>query len=203
MSHKCNDYIIKDNEFVRDFEKMYKKIKDPWNQESAEHNHIERLASLTSLISEKPGKILDVGCATGYFSKIVQKIFTKCEYIGTDISPTAIMKASKNFSAKFIVDDIKQNNLQFCKKFDIVFCSKTIYYLAPEIDVVLNNIISYLKDGGVFSCLYNYSKDSFSSKWLNPNLLARKLEELNMKEIKFIKEESENDDNYYLIYEKK
>ena len=69
---------------------------------------------------------MDVGCANWYFSKIVQKIFTKCEYIGTDISPTAIMKASKNFSAKFIFDDIKKNNLQFCKKFDIVFCSKTI-----------------------------------------------------------------------------
>ena len=31
-SHNCNDFIIKDNEFIRDFEGMYANHSDPWNQ---------------------------------------------------------------------------------------------------------------------------------------------------------------------------
>ena len=34
MSHNCNDYIIKNDNFERDFEGMYQNIEDPWNQNS-------------------------------------------------------------------------------------------------------------------------------------------------------------------------
>jgi len=75
--------------------------------------------------------------------------------------------------------------------------------LAPEIDIVIENIISYLKKGGIFSCLYNYSESSFSSKWLNPEILSSKLTQNNLEKKKFITIESENDNNYYLIFKKK
>ena len=43
MGHKCNEYIIKNNKFIRDFESMYKNISDPWNQENSNHGDLENL----------------------------------------------------------------------------------------------------------------------------------------------------------------
>lgn len=203
MGHKCNEYIIKNNKFIRDFESMYKNISDPWNQENSNHGDLENLILLTKEYITNPKNILDIGCATGYFSIIVNKIFSGSDYIGTDISSSAINKASEKFTSKFLTDDIRINNQSFINQFDLIMCSKTIYYVAPEIDIVIENIISYLKKGGIFSCLYNYSESSFSSKWLNPEILSSKLTQNNLEKKKFITIESENDNNYYLIFKKK
>ena len=32
LSHECNDYIIRNGEFVRKFDEMYQSIDDPWDQ---------------------------------------------------------------------------------------------------------------------------------------------------------------------------
>jgi len=127
MGHKCNEYIIKNNKFIRDFESMYKNISDPWNQENSNHGDLENLILLTKEYITNPKNILDIGCATGYFSIIVNKIFSGSDYIGTDISSSAINKASEKFTSKFLTDDIRINNQSFINQFDLIMCSKTIY----------------------------------------------------------------------------
>ncbi len=59
MSHACNDFIIKDNKFVRQFEKMYKSIDDPWDQEKLAHTEIEKIInSIKSIHNLKPLKYI-------------------------------------------------------------------------------------------------------------------------------------------------
>ena len=40
MSHNCNDFIIKEGQFVRDFEGMYQEIEDPWEQNELAEFHL-------------------------------------------------------------------------------------------------------------------------------------------------------------------
>tara|TARA_Y100000590_G_scaffold101370_1_gene115109 strand:- start:1692 stop:2303 length:612 start_codon:yes stop_codon:yes gene_type:complete len=202
MNHKCNDYIIKNNKFIRNFDEMYKDISDPWDQEKSNHNDIKDILIKTKEYIIKPEKVLDIGCATGYVSKIINEFFNQTQYIGTDISNHAIKKAKEKFDSNFLVDDIKIQNPKFINDFDLILCLKTIYYVAPEIDLVIKNIISYLKKDGIFSCLYNFSNNSFSAKWLTPELLSEKLLKNKMIKEVYIKKESKIDDNYYLIFKK-
>ena len=60
-------------------------------------------------------------------------------------------------------------------KFDFIFILKTIYYVGDEIDVVINNIFSYLKKSGILIISYNLKKNSYSNKFLTDIKLRLKL----------------------------
>jgi SAM-dependent methyltransferase len=191
MSHKCNQYIVKNDEFVRNFEEMYLVYEDPWEQQqnavdcittSLTFSVLERLIEL-----KKIKQILDIGCANGYYAKNLTKIFFDANYIGTDISKTVIDRArAKERDLSFIVNDIRVRNDEFVNQFELIFSAKVLYYVAPEIDDTLKNIDCYLKNGGYFSFIYNHRSDSFSNKWLNYELLREKVLSLGYKEIHFM-----------------
>jgi 2-polyprenyl-3-methyl-5-hydroxy-6-metoxy-1,4-benzoquinol methylase len=182
MNHPCNKYIINGDEFIRDFEKMYEEISDPWDQEKGKSLEIIKILNMIK-VYKNPKTILDIGCATGYTAKEVLKLYTKSKYTGIDISETAIKKAKQtiiNTNVKYKVDNIIIYNKSFFNKYDLILCNKTIYYCAPEIDVVINNIMSYLKINGIFALIYNETKDAFSNKWLTPEILLKKLKKLTL-----------------------
>lgn len=178
MSHECNKFIIKNNTFIRNFEGMYREIDDPWGQEENHKNDqstmaaFHFLANIFSNLNSNTLKILDIGCANGYHAQNFIDLFgNKTSLVGTDISKTVIKKAkllNKNLTGvQFVTDDCRVSNPLFKKKFDLVFSSKTLYYVAPEIDKVVLNIKSYLKNtGGIFLFVYNQTSDAFSNKWL-------------------------------------
>ncbi len=84
------------------------------------------------------------------------------------------MFVDKNM-ANFLCDDIIEHNKKFASNFDLIFSARTLYYCAPEIDQVTQNISDYLKPSGIFGWIYNHSDDSFSNKWLTYDLLIDKL----------------------------
>jgi SAM-dependent methyltransferase len=186
MTHSCNNYIIKNEKFLRDFEQMYQDIEDPWKQkEKGQCINFK----ITLLLLKKcflgfglgvgSIKILDIGCANGYQSRELIKIGNHTECVGIDISNTVIDKAKHDNKGQerlsFVADDIRIRNTRFEDKFDIIFCSKTIYYVAPEIDDVIKNISAYLAPNGIFAWIYNQSQNAFSKKWLDYQLLNSKL----------------------------
>ncbi len=179
-----NKYLIKNKNFIRDFKKLYSKIKDPWNQRK--NFHIDE----TTIILEgylnylnkklKNIKILDVGAGSGILKS---KFSKRSKYIGTDIH----QKKFKNV----IFDDITIYNKNFLKKFDIIICLKTIYYVSDNIQLVLSNFHKYLKKGGILIISYNLKKNSFSNKYLN-DLKLRKLLKNKFHEISSIEINREN-----------
>jgi len=200
MTDNCNDYIIKNGEFLRDFEGMYKNIVDPWNQKKDQDSDIavfiafQLLRHITNSKKLSIKSIMDIGCADGYHARKLRDLFTKderFEYLGTDISNTVISRAKSltkdyQFDCTFIVDDICKYNDSFLNKFDIVFSSRTLYYVAPEIDAVIHNIENYLLSNGIFCFVYNQSKDAFTSQWLTYEILRDKLIDMNFVEHSFI-----------------
>jgi len=214
MTHKCNDYIIRNGEYIREFDKMYQNINDPWDQEKNFDKHIiDKIAFLTISDKVKINKpsILDLGCANGYHLKFFGKIFSEFTYTGTDISPTIIGKAlaaaqqSDELQAKydFLTDDIRIRNSIFLNKYNLIFASKMLYYVAPEIDAVLDNIYQYLLDAGYFSYIYNFRADAFSGQWLTPDLLRKKLLSKNFAEEIYIEINRYKDEEFIFALFKK
>ena len=184
MNSDCNSFIINNGAFIRDLDSMYANIDDPWDQFKSYKDDIPTLSSfylvhsLFPHLQTKTINILDIGCANGYHSSEFHRYFPNSHYYGTDISATIINKAKSQFSGpttSFLVDDCRIRNSSFVGKFNIIFSSKTLYLVSPEIDSVLKNIITYLLDGGLFVFVYNQREDSFSNQFLTYNLLRQTL----------------------------
>lgn len=195
MAHACNRFIVKDNKFVRDFEGMYQRFDDPWQQRKNKDVDIVNNSAFyflkQTLRSRKINSILDIGCAIGYSSRELLSLSNnkKCIYTGIDISQTVINKAKTIFPGnkfKFIADDIRILNRNFVSQYDLIFSSKTLYYVAPEIDRALTNIELYLSKGGIFCFVYNQTKDAFSNRWLTYTKLRNKLLKMNFIEKGFV-----------------
>tara|TARA_B100000989_G_scaffold245230_1_gene192335 strand:- start:92 stop:724 length:633 start_codon:yes stop_codon:yes gene_type:complete len=187
-----NKYIIKHNKFVRDFDKLYKNINDPWDQKKNfefSEQFVFCISGLLNRINKNKKKIsvLDVGAGSGILKKYLNKNF---KYTGTDIY--------KNKSKNVIFDDIRVLNNSFINKYDLIFCLKTIYYVSDDIKIVLHNFRKYLKKNGLLIISYNLKKNSYSNKFLTDlklkNLLDNNFKELFTLEInreKYLKKDGE------------
>jgi len=166
-----NKYLIKKNLFIRDFEDLYKNIKDPWNQNQNFENE-ESVIILKALVAKilknkKKIKLLDIGAGKGSLKRILGK---GIDYIGTDIH--------KQRYKNIMYDDISKFNKKFQNKFDIIVCLKTIYYVGDKIKSVLNNFKRYLKSNGLLIVSYNLKKKSFSNRYLKDLKLRKMLKKL-------------------------
>ena len=152
-----NKYLIKKKKIIRDFKRLYFKIPDPWNQKK-NFNIDETTLILEGYLNYfnskfKKIKILDIGAGSGILKTKLNKKFI---YIGTDIH----FKKYRDV----IFDDIKIFNKNFENRFNIIFCLKTIYYVADNINKVLLNFQNIKKDGIL---IVSYNLKNLLNKYLN------------------------------------
>lgn len=106
----------------------------------------KRLNELKSL-GFKSGKILDVGCAYGYFLKACED--RGFETYGVDISDYAINNARKICRAKLKVIDVQKNRIPFkSSAFDAVFLMDVLEHLENPY-FLLRETSRLLKKGGI------------------------------------------------------
>ena len=162
-----NKYIINKGSFIRDFEGLYKRINDPWNQSKNLENDEQYIFFLSGLFNyfnkKKKLSVLDIGAGKGIIKKYLNKKF---KYVGTDIHK----KKYKNV----IFDDVNYLNKSFINKFNVIFCLKIIIYVSDNISEVINNIKKYLKKDGILIISYNLRQNSYSNKYLT-DLKLRKI----------------------------
>lgn len=96
--------------------------------------HTHKLSAVLSLMYKKPKKILDTGCASGWFISKISNKFPDTECFGVDIYKDAIEYAKKRYkNINFTIADAHKlpykNN-----SFDMVVCTEVIEHLNnPEI----------------------------------------------------------------------
>jgi len=97
------------------------------------------------ILKEKTqGKVLDIGCAFGYFVNFFPDSFEK---YGTDISDYAVEQSKINVpNGKFVVSDISATK-PFEEKFDVITSLDTLEHTL-NLRSALENIDSMLKDDG-------------------------------------------------------
>lgn len=101
---RYQDFVIKRNKFIGEFDEMYKKISDPWdllkkNKNNSNINYkivFHYCDLIKNLYKSKNNKLttLEIGC--GYPQISYQLYKNKFNVFGTDVSPTIIQKAKKN-----------------------------------------------------------------------------------------------------------
>jgi 2-polyprenyl-3-methyl-5-hydroxy-6-metoxy-1,4-benzoquinol methylase len=97
---------------------------------------------------KKGGKVLDVGCAFGYFAFHMKSI--GFDVYGIDVSKYAIEKCKKNLTSNnFFVNDAS-NKFPFKKEFFDIITAFDVIEHVKEYKIALKNIVSTLKNDGIF-----------------------------------------------------
>jgi SAM-dependent methyltransferase len=172
---KYQDLVIKDNNFIGEFEKMYQEFSDPWNQsEEVCYSSLSRRSVCYFLEKFDINSIVEWGCGLGKTVNYIKENTGKdVDILGIDISKTAIDKA-KNFYPKldFKVDNIL--NISQYNNFDCMFFAEITWYLLEEkkLDKIFNIMsknfkgknkffihnLSFYEDG-----IQQYGKDYFAT----------------------------------------
>lgn len=109
--------------------------------------HFGKLRTTLSLAPQDPQKILDVGCASGWFLHEVSKHFKKAECYGIDIYDDAILYGQKKYKHLHL-SLADGHTIPFPKNcFDFVICNEVLEHVEnPE--KVLFEIKRVLKKNG-------------------------------------------------------
>lgn len=107
--------------------------------------------------------VLDAGCGTGKFLKVLEKNANK--YIGMDISDRQLAKAklkSQNVNSQFICGDLSRIPLKD-KSIDLIICTWVLGTIIDidERNIVLNELYRVLKEDGMIVLVENGEDSEF------------------------------------------
>lgn len=107
---------------------------------------------LSHISNLKFNSILEIGCGSGRYTKILSRKFKPKKYLAIDISSEQIEKARTylgNEKIEFICTEIQKLNLN--EKFDLIFAGEVLMHINfNEIQDVIQKMISY-SDGKIIS----------------------------------------------------
>lgn len=152
---KYQDLVIKDGEFIGDFETLYENFDDPWDQSTRELYSNEKLIGLEIIKSNNYKNVIELGCGIGYYSNRIKSVSEKCT--GVDISDLAIKKAKKlHPDCEFIQSDIL--NSEIYKEKDFIMMVEITWYVLPKLKK-FKDIIKTMSGVGFFHTLNMYTGD--------------------------------------------
>ena len=129
MPERYQDLVIKDGQFVGEFERMYQEFDDPWCQTSPGYveKSISRQIVVNYIKAFDIGTLVEMGCGLGKTSDFIASN-SDVNILGVDVSKTAIQKARCAYpSLNFEVGDVREIEAFF--SFDCLFFSEITWYL--------------------------------------------------------------------------
>jgi SAM-dependent methyltransferase len=140
---RYQDYVIRDGEFIGEFESMYQRFEDPWHQSAAEHNVLSQARNAVILKIRKYDirSVVEFGSGLGCFTEMIRDQ-TGAKVLGVDISETAVTTARSRFpKCEFAIDQI--SNLQAYRDYDAVLFAEITWYILPVLSQVFTNLMTY------------------------------------------------------------
>ena len=138
---RYQDYVIKNGNFIGEFEQMYKDFRNPWEQTTREQWAMEKYVAINLIKKLNAKKVIELGCGLGYFTNKIRQIGV--DVLGVDISKTAIEKARKKYpQCKFYIGDIMDKKIYLEFKPDVIVMSEVTWYILDKID----DFIVFLKE---------------------------------------------------------
>lgn len=125
---------------------------------------------------DEPIKILDIGCGTGTFAKILKKVFPNSKVTCLDFAKNMIDIAKDKLDEykndiNFLVGDF--NKLNIYRQFDLIVSSFALHHIPTDIEKLrlYKNIYAALNTNGVFLNAdivlgsNNYIRNLYEKKW--------------------------------------
>ncbi len=127
-----HDLVIKDGEFIGEFERLYSEFDDPWKQ-SKQPNPYARQAGITNIKRYNMKSVLECGCGLGYYA---QNIYKQTGIIpkSVDTASSAIERAKQLFPhLDFEQSDITKNLADY-KNVDCILFAEILWYVLPNLN---------------------------------------------------------------------
>lgn len=128
--------------------------------------------------SENRTSVLDVGCATGYYTEAFRQL--GCEATGLDYADVAVQQAAANFP---LCRFVQMNGFEpvFTEKFDLVFCRGFSGANTHDLSFIatwVNKYIHQLSEGGFFVLGYSSNFSGVEKVGETVNLSKQEIQEL-------------------------
>jgi 2-polyprenyl-3-methyl-5-hydroxy-6-metoxy-1,4-benzoquinol methylase len=120
------------------------------NIQAADLRTIERVEIVSKLLTNKKGKLLDVGCGRGISSEMFKKMGFEVE--GFDISPEIVEMAKKRGINAHLFD-IESDTLK--GKYDVIICLEVLQFLVDPLKALKNLSSALVGDGEIILSLPN------------------------------------------------
>ena len=149
MEKNYQDYVISNGKFIGDFEAMYENCEDPWHQSAPDHIFDSRRQIAINFCNRlrykyNTSKVVELGCGFGHLTESLRK--NNFDVIGTDVSKTAIDKASKLYpGAKFKQLNFNDFNELFSLEPNILIMAEITWYILEDLDEFLIRLKQYAK----------------------------------------------------------
>ncbi len=153
--------------------KLHENVPPDWYYQSIKNNllqrywHRRRFEEIQKVTEKVEGKILDIGCADGIFTKVIFNKAKPSQLIAIDVLPSSVKWAKNHFKSnkkiKFQVGDA--HHLKFNENtFDAVYALEVLEHVLRPKDVLLQ-IKKVLKKGGYAVFLVPSDSDLFNIVW--------------------------------------
>jgi malonyl-CoA O-methyltransferase len=116
------------------------------------HSELQRRAAERLLDFIPPGKdygsVLEIGCGTGIYTKMIAERFSSAEITAVDISPKMVVEARGKFNNREInwrIGDAAQ--LKLAENFELITGSAAVHWIQP-LEKFLKNMTGQLAAGG-------------------------------------------------------
>lgn len=137
--------------FLRSFFALKYKHADPWSFDATSYQD-KHFANTLALIPKRSyRRALEIGCGEGTFSLRLLQEREILEFIGLDISPHAIQRATARCisfrQARFCVENIL--SAQPHGPFDLIVIAETLYYLGDTVCFLAETVAGLLYPKGI------------------------------------------------------
>lgn len=153
-------------------ETIFKKQKEI-NSIEINNNYPQHWRNIISALKsiEKKDRILDIGCGSGIFVKVIEKNFPSSSYFGVDYSEDAIKMAQEDFGQKFFsVKDVNEVDEKFISEYDVLIMNGFISVL-PNGGEVLDKILSLGPSSVIVSRIKFTDRESYNDIYKAYNLI--------------------------------
>ncbi|KTD32800.1 biotin synthase [Legionella nautarum] len=147
----------------------------------------ERLFERLHYLKINPRYVLDLGCGTGLFSKMLKKLYPQAEIIGLDLSYAMLQQAQKKqgWRRKWPLINADMVALPFVDGlFDLVFANQVVHWAQPLSAVIqeLNRVMN-VNSCLMFSTLGPDTFKELKQAWLQADQYAHTNEFIDMHDI--------------------
>jgi SAM-dependent methyltransferase len=170
---KYQDYVIKDGQFIGEFEQLYKDFDDPWNHTMEGYAEgvipTDKAIAIQFLRKIKARRVLELGCGLGQFTNEIQQ--SGFDVLGLDVSETAIAKAKNSYpECQFKTADILDFHLYKQFRPDVVVMAEITWYVLDKLDHFISHMRENYRDVYLIHMLVSYpigaqeyGRDKFTS----------------------------------------
>lgn len=169
ISNDYHDFVIKNGEFVGDFEEMYVQCEDPWPESIDEIKRSPFSKMTIDFIKEnRVKKVLSVGGGKGKYLSYLQENTPGCEMTMIEISKSACDICRKTYpNINVIEGDCIEKLKEVNFDVDLIIFREILWYVLPDLEKIYQSLREKFLGAFVIIELSFYKEQKYGNEYMN------------------------------------